>query len=144
MNNVAQRTTWLLLATLASLGLAAGGCPLPAGATDESQGLDANTPASVENHAPVADAGPDQIASAGEQVVLDGTGTRDEDHDELMYFWEQIDGEPEITLEDAFSSRPRFFVPEDLAAESQVTFRLTVVDGHAVSTDEVVVTLRPG
>ena len=134
----------LLATTLALAVLAIAGCPRLAAPDGANLAAEPNAAAAVENHAPVADAGPDQVAVAGEEVVLDGTETTDEDHDELMYFWEQVDGQPEISLEDAFSSRPRFTVPDDLTQESQVTFRLTVVDGHAVSTDEVTVTLRPG
>jgi len=134
----------LLVVATATATLVVAGCPQLVEPDGANGAAEPNAAATVENHAPVADAGPDQTAVAGEVVVLDGTGTTDEDHDELMYFWEQVEGTPEVTLEDGFSSRPRFVVPENLASESRITFRLTVVDGHDVSTDEVRVTLQPG
>jgi hypothetical protein len=40
---------------------------------------------------PVADAGPDQAASPGQVVTLDGSRSRDADGDELRYYWELIE-----------------------------------------------------
>jgi hypothetical protein len=40
---------------------------------------------------PVADAGPDQAAGAGQTVTLDGSRSRDADGDELRYYWELIE-----------------------------------------------------
>ena len=42
------------------------------------------------NHAPVANAGPDQTVSRTNQVQLDGSGSSDADHDSLTYLWSFI------------------------------------------------------
>lgn len=39
------------------------------------------------NTAPEANAGPDQFASLGDTVLLDGSGSRDPDGDEISYHW---------------------------------------------------------
>jgi hypothetical protein len=40
---------------------------------------------------PAADAGPDQAASSGQTVTLDGSRSRDADGDELRYYWELVE-----------------------------------------------------
>lgn len=45
---------------------------------------------SIENTAPVADAGPDQTASLGQTLMLDGSGSSDADGDPLTYQWALI------------------------------------------------------
>ncbi|HMQ16387.1 MAG TPA: hypothetical protein PKC49_10460 [Phycisphaerae bacterium] len=135
-----------VLTRLASLPLAAAlvaGCPQTPGAADQDP--DGETPDPVvvtQNTAPVASAGEDLVALAGELVVLDGAGSSDPDGDRIVFVWRQLTASPDITLIDGFSSRPRFFAPS-VAAETVVTFRLTVVDGFAVATDEVTVTILP-
>lgn len=120
-----------------------GGCPEtqePEDQTPEPNAIPDTTPA---NESPVADAGDDQTASAGDLVVLDGNSSSDADGDRLAFFWRQTDGDLDIVLEDGFSSRPRFFVPNIVTEETVLTFRLTVIDGFAVDFDEVSVTIRP-
>ncbi|HUU97166.1 MAG TPA: PKD domain-containing protein [Phycisphaerae bacterium] len=95
-----------------------------------------------QNQRPVADAGQDQTATAGTTVRLDGTGSADADGDQLLFIWQQIDGEPDAELEGVFSSRPRFNAPQ-VSVETVLTFRLTVVDGTWAAADEVRVTVRP-
>jgi RHS repeat-associated protein len=41
----------------------------------------------TENSKPVANAGPDQTAKVNDTVALDGSGSKDADHDSLSYFW---------------------------------------------------------
>ncbi|MFQ5807631.1 MAG: hypothetical protein ACE5I3_14390 [Phycisphaerae bacterium] len=139
----ARHVSWQAAAVLlVSLALS-GGCPQETGPPDQTAGPNATTDATSENNPPIAHAGADQTASAGDLVVLDGTGSSDADADQLVFVWRQISGEPGIVLEDGFSSRPRFFVPSGITEETVLTFRLTVVDGFAVDFDEVTVTIRP-
>ena len=44
----------------------------------------------TENSRPVAEAGPNQTAYVGDTVTLDGSGSRDADHDPLTYAWSLI------------------------------------------------------
>ncbi|MGD8909827.1 MAG: hypothetical protein PVI92_10830, partial [Chromatiales bacterium] len=52
------------------------------------------------NAALIVNAGPDQVVSAGEQVVLDGSASNETDGEISSYYWYQIRG-PEVTLENA-------------------------------------------
>ncbi len=89
----------------------------------------------VANHAPVAHAGDDVDAPAGEIVTLDGRRSADLDGDELAYHWTQIGG-PAVALDD-----PRKATPSFLPAEGRglYEFALTVNDGIAGATDRVIV-----
>jgi len=124
-------------ATLLVILALSGGCLQEAGPADQT------TDVIAENSPPVADAGADQTAAVGDLVVLDGTGSSDADMDELVYIWRQIGGEPEVVLEDGFSSRPRFFMPNGITEQTVLTFRLTVVDGFAADFDDATVTVQP-
>lgn len=108
---------------------------LQAETTDDSISATPNRP-------PVASAGDDQTAFAGDLVVLNGTGSNDPDVDRLQFTWGQVGGTPIVTLVDGFSSQPRFFAPS-ITATTALTFRLTVGDGQALSEDEVIITLNP-
>ena len=88
------------------------------------------------NHAPVASAGADQSVTGGASVTLAGSAT-DEDGDTLTYAWSQISGAA-VTLSGADTATATFTAP---AADSTLGFRLTVSDGRATSTDDVVVTV---
>jgi len=136
------RTRWTVAGSLVLIVLLTG-CPqMEPGDVEsgEPNELLTETPA---NSAPVADAGSDQTAVAGDLVVLDGTGSSDPDADRLAFIWRQVSGTPEVLLEDGFSSRPRFRAPDGLTGPVTLTFRLTVADGFAVAFDEVSVTIAP-
>jgi hypothetical protein len=134
----AYRFRWPLLAMLLAILVLSGGCP------EELEPPDQPADAIVENTPPVADAGADQTAAVGDLVVLDGTGSSDADADDLVYVWRQIGGLPEVALQNGFSSRPSFFVPNDITEETVLTFRLTVVDGFIADFDDVTVTVEVG
>ena len=95
----------------------------------------------VTNTAPVADAGPDQSVEPPETVALNGAGSSDSDGDALTYSWTQLSGTT-VTLDNANTATPTF----DAAAvttSTDLTFQLTVSDGLATHSDQVVVTLQP-
>ena len=95
------------------------------------------------NSPPVADAGPDQRVNPGALVVLDGSGSNDEDDMTLTFTWVQTSG-PAIVLSSPSSVRPSFraFITE--AAGATITFQLTVTDsGGLQSHDYCTVTVPP-
>ncbi len=94
-----------------------------------------STTVHVTNGTPVANAGPDQEVTANELVTLDGTGSSDPDDDTLTYLWEQTAGTT-VTLDDPTAAQPTFFAPAD---GSSTVFKLTVSDGHGLSSTDLVV-----
>jgi hypothetical protein len=97
-----------------------------------------------DNMEPLADAGPDVTAVAGDTVVLDGSLSMDPDGLNLHYQWRQTFGLP-VTLSDPTSDRPQFSVPMDAIDESTVlTFELTVTDNGGLSgLDTCQITILP-
>jgi chitinase len=134
---------WPMLAGLLLAALPWGCLPPVAEPTGDALPADGSADQVADrNHRPVADAGEDQTVAAGATVLLDGSGSADADNDQLSFFWQQVDGEPQVELEGGFSSRARFEALE-VSAETMLTFRLTVVDGTWASVDEVRVTICP-
>lgn len=97
-----------------------------------TDGLALSEPASVDvtvnhvNKPPVADAGLDLRALAGDVVTLNGERSGDPDDDGLTYAWTQTSG-TDVDLDDDTSVRPVFTVP-DLAADEILSFQLIVND----------------
>jgi hypothetical protein len=91
------------------------------------------------NQAPTANAGTDQSVNEGASVSLDGTGSSDPDGDTLTYAWTQQSG-PSVTLSGANTATPSFTAPQVGPAGADLTFQLTVNDGHGgTATDTVTV-----
>ena len=88
------------------------------------------------NQSPNANGGNDLNVEINTQVQLDGSQSTDEDGEIVSYKWEQTGG-PEINLEQSNEQTASFDVPGS-AAESTLTFKLTVVDDKDASdSDEV-------
>ncbi len=79
----------------------------------------------VDNAPPVANAGPNQEAEFGDEVVLDGSGSEDPDGDALYYHWSQLAG-PLVEIEGPDTASPRFTAPDEAG---RLVFRLVVDDG---------------
>ena len=93
------------------------------------------------NQPPNAEAGNDLNVEINTKVNLDASESTDEDGEIVSYKWEQTGG-PEIDLKQSNAQTASFDVPES-AADSTLTFKLTVVDDKDASdTDEVTVEVK--
>lgn len=95
------------------------------------------------NAPPIANAGADRLAQAGQQVVLDGTGSLDSDGSIAAFEWVQVvgPGDPVVVLENPNTPTPVFTAPATFFG-AVLTFSLTVTDNEgASSTDTVNVTV---
>ncbi|WP_235679406.1 autotransporter outer membrane beta-barrel domain-containing protein [Aquibium microcysteis] len=87
------------------------------------------------NTRPVASAGTGlRGVLPGAFVSLDGSGSGDEDGDDLTYLWTQTDGTT-VTLSDATAAQPTFTAPDQ---PSDLTFSLVVNDGTEDSEPDTV------
>ncbi|HET7371078.1 MAG TPA: PKD domain-containing protein, partial [Gammaproteobacteria bacterium] len=90
------------------------------------------------NQSPVADAGPDQVAAAGDTMTLDGSGSSDADG-VMTYHWRQTGGHP-VRLTGADTATPTFTAPH---SRGHLRFRLTVTDaGMKTDSDSIMVKMR--
>jgi len=94
------------------------------------------------NLAPNAVAGADRSVYEGQQVVLDGTNSTDQDGIIASYVWELISG---VLIEIPDLTQPQIsFVAPQTSAPFQNVYQLTVTDDMgATSSDLVSVTVRP-
>lgn len=96
----------------------------------------------TQNEAPVANAGPDQTATEGDVVGLDGSGSSDPDGQIVSYGWIQTGG-TQVTLVDANAAAAGFTAPTPAGSSEDLSFSLTVTDNEgAQSTDATVVTVE--
>jgi hypothetical protein len=84
----------------------------------------------VQNQAPVANAGPDQTVIVSTSVTLDGTASYDPDgHLPLTFLWTQTGG-PLVVLNNPALASPTFLSP---STQVTLTFSLVVTDSLMVS-----------
>ncbi|MEM4367391.1 MAG: PKD domain-containing protein [Candidatus Anstonellales archaeon] len=89
------------------------------------------------NHAPIANAGPDQQAYLGDTVYLDGSQSSDPDNDPLTYVWRQTSG-PAVSLNNSDKDIANFTA----SATGTLEFKLKVCDSkNACSEDSALVTI---
>lgn len=82
---------------------------------------------------PVASAGVDQSALAGDQVSLNGSESSDPAGKALTFSWQQIGG-TQVALQGSTTAFPSFTAPD---AAGVMTFRLTVDNGDQSAQDDV-------
>ncbi|HKU50071.1 MAG TPA: Ig-like domain-containing protein [Nitrososphaera sp.] len=95
----------------------------------------------TENTMPVADAGDDFDALAGDIISLDASGSHDSDNDSLTFSWLQTGG-PEVSLVSADTDSPSFDAPL-VESETHLAFELTVSDGNLTDTASVTINVIP-
>lgn len=94
---------------------------------------------SALNGPPNANAGADFSVLEGVVAGLNGSAT-DPNSDPITYGWSQLSG-PAVTLSGANTASASFTAPQ-VAANTQLTFRLTANDGRGgIDTDDIVVTV---
>jgi lysophospholipase L1-like esterase len=89
------------------------------------------------NAPPVADAGADLAAAAGELLQLDGSGSSDPDGLIASYQWLQLSG-PAVTLSNPAAQKPTFTVPDPGSGHVPLSFRLTVTDDAGAPAQDTV------
>jgi hypothetical protein len=83
---------------------------------------------------PTANAGPNQTASAGATVVLNGSGSSSQTGDPLTFSWTQTGGTA-VILAGANTATPIFTAPDEA---DTLTFQLVVRDKNGTSTPDTV------
>ena len=97
---------------------------------------DANVIISITyNNPPIARVGDDQEANEGVRIQLDGSASSDIEGSSLSYLWQQIDDSGySITLANPETAQPSFITPT-VAADTNLSFQLTVTDSLGKSSD---------
>jgi MYXO-CTERM domain-containing protein len=90
--------------------------------------------ASVENEAPIAEAGENQTVDSDVEVTLDGSASSDPNGDELSFVWTQIAGPGNVALEGADTVNPTFTA----RIGGTYVFELLVSDGLLESEPDTV------
>lgn len=107
--------------------------------------LDALQAVKAVSSAPVANTGGNRDVAAGEQVMLDGSGSTDDAYGGKItaYQWQQVSG-TDVELSAANQSGALFTAPAAGSKDTQLTFRLTVTDDVGLQDSATVVITVPG
>ena len=108
----------------------------------DNNGASATTTITITiNNAPTANAGADTQVYEAQDFSLDASASSDLGGSITSYLWQQTGGSPSLAFDDANSITPTLTVPE-IAANSTITFELTVTDeNQATATDAITITI---
>ncbi len=98
--------------------------------TTQAQPIDTSQP-SLENVAPVANAGINQTVMEQSQVTLNGANSSDSDGTLTRFLWIQTQG-TSVDLSDASATSPTFNSP-NISEDESLIFELTVTDNQDVT-----------
>ena len=92
------------------------------------------------NKPPIADAGSQKRGLGGNTILLNASGSRDPNNDQLTYNWDALN--EAIVLSDPSSKKPYFTLPLSNGEDQTFTFVLTVFDDEGLTSeiDSVVIT----
>jgi hypothetical protein len=100
---------------------------------DDTDDADIDQDSDETNSPPVAKANEDIMAYPGDEAILDGLESFDEDDtDRLEYEWTQSDG-PDLAITDADTATPTILIPSDIDEDSEAVIDLVVSDGKDAS-----------
>ena len=88
--------------------------------------------------APLAKAGLDQTINEGNQVTLDGSGSKGDPSRALNYYWQQVAGTPTVSLDLSDPIHPIFIAPNVPRSGATLTFQLVINDGFSDSKPDTV------
>ena len=88
--------------------------------------------------APLAKAGLDQTINEGNQVTLDGSGSKGDPSRALNYHWQQVAGTPTVSLDLSDPIHPIFIAPNVPRSGATLTFQLVINDGFSDSKPDTV------
>jgi hypothetical protein len=101
------------------------------GDVDETDNAEEN--AAEINSPPVAKANEDIMGHPGDEAILDGLESFDDDEtDRLEYEWTQSDG-PDLEITDEDTATPTIVIPTDIDEDSEAVMDLVVSDGKDAS-----------
>lgn len=127
--------------TAPSVGMGGGSLTFQLTVTDNG-GLEATDTCNVnvtwQSQPPTADPGPDQTASEGTTVTLDGSASIDPDDGIASYLWTQTGNGPSITLSDPASDIVTFMAPPVGSGGATLVFELTVLDVGGLQSSQTV------
>ena len=94
----------------------------------------------INDNAPVANAGVDQVVTEKTTITLDGSGSYDDDGEIVSYLWTQTGGNT-VTLSNITALKPTFTAP-NISSSTTLTFRLRVIDNDGLQdTDTCIITV---
>jgi fungalysin metallopeptidase (M36)/PA domain-containing protein/K319-like protein len=92
-------------------------------------------------HAPVANAGVDQMVPTSTGVILDGSASADADGDPLTFAWKQTAG-PLVPIINPQAAKTTFLAPAVLV-DTTLTFEVAVSDATQTAKDSVTILVQP-
>ena len=108
------------------------------------------TPSGPTNNPPVADAGPDQVVNADDDINLDASASYDPDGNPIVYHWSfnRVPSDSTLMTSGVFvnnhSDNPETSLRPDVAGTYIIDLQVEDDKGAVSATDMIVITVEPG